>query len=262
MQPTQKIPAAMEKLYVFMVIMLLYGGIAQAADTGIYITPKIGYSSLFIDNVIASASYNAVGFSESAPLGGINKPTLVGGIAIGYDFWQQYNQDITESHVEKQTDLKIVGARTEVEYLIRTNAKQSWEIDWGAGYVQNGEVTINSHTIFLNGYLDFHTGTPFTPYIGTGAGVSIVKSKLNESLTTGTGAGTLSESNSETKANFAYNIGVGTAISITDNMAVDLNWRYVGVGKGEASASKAGASVKYEADLSSAEMLLGLRIGF
>jgi opacity protein-like surface antigen len=258
MQPNQKIPAATRKLYVFMVITLLCtGSISKALADQVYVTPKVGYSSLFVDNI--RSTYSMGGSVYAEPAGGINKSTFVGGIAIGYDFWQQHDQDIIESHVEKQKDMKIIGARTEVEYLIRTNAKHSWEYDWGTGN-ENGDVTTNSQTIFLNGYLDFHTGTPFTPYIGTGVGVSFVKSKLNETIPTG--IGTISGSNSETMTNFAYNIGIGTAISITDNMAVDLNWRYVGLGKGEASGSSEGISVKYEADLSSAEMLLGLRIGF
>lgn len=211
---------------------------------GIYVTPKIGYSGIIATNI--KNKYSAGGASYSEPGDAVSTSAFAGGIAVGYDSWPQ------QEH-------KIVGVRTELEYMARLASKYSWDYDWG-GFVEKGDIKINAQTLFVNSYLDFHTGSPFVPYLQAGIGAAFIQTKLNERLEY---AGeSISASNTETTTNFAGNLGVGTAIELNENLAIDINTRYVMLGKGKASVEAYGISGQYEGNLSSVEALVGLRIGF
>jgi opacity protein-like surface antigen len=214
-------------------------------QVGIYITPKVGYGALMATDVKNTYTLGGLSITEHGGDGSVS--AFGGGIAVGYDSWPQ------QEH-------KIVGFRTELEYFARVGSKYSWEYDWG-GVIEKGDLKVNVHTLFVNSYLDFHTGTPFVPYISAGAGAAFVQAKLKEKLQVG-GVDVISASGTDSTTNLAGNIGLGTAIEFNENLALDINSRYVLLGKGETSAESNGIGVKYEGNLSTVELLMGLRVSF
>jgi opacity protein-like surface antigen len=109
---------------------------------------------------------------------------------------------------------------------------------------------ISSHTIMGNAFLDIHTDTDFTPYVGGGLGVAY----LNDHVTT------LAEKTNYTKDkiwNFAWNAGGGVAWGLNESMALDLGYRYMDMGKTDGSRVGSNSTTT---DLTAHEFSLGLRI--
>ncbi|WP_431857170.1 OmpA family protein [Azospirillum sp.] len=75
--------------------------------------------------------------------------------------------------------------------------------------------------LMANILYDIHTGTPFTPYLGIGAGAAHVKHDF--------GFGTLSASDADWV--FAYQGIAGVAYNVTPNLAITADYRYFGTEK-------------------------------
>ena len=215
---------------------------------GIYVTPKLGWSYTSVNNIKESYSSSAHSLSYSGSIDdSYGKSVFAGGIALGYDLSPQTN----------------VPIRTEVEYMYRSDWKEEGDTyDLGVA-TQSIDTKIQAQTVFINTYVDIPTGTPFTPYVGAGAGVAMVKTEFSDSATI-PGFYRLSGTTKETETNFAWNIGAGGAFSFNENVALDINYRYVDMGTGKASASTQDPFLgkvksKREADLTSHEVLMGLR---
>jgi opacity protein-like surface antigen len=101
-----------------------------------------------------------------------------------------------------------------------------------------------------NAFLDIHTDTDFTPYVGGGLGAAY----LNDHVTVSSGFDT-----KDKIWNFAWNVGGGVAWSLNESMALDLGYRYMDMGKTDGSLLGPG-SHSTTTDLTAHEFSLGLRI--
>lgn len=225
-----------------------YSYMSKQDKLGVYVTPKIGWSYTTASDVKETYSSSALGMSYSASADeDYHDSTFAGGLAVGYD-------------LSRKTDVPI---RAEVEYMYRTDWKDDESYYWGGGVTQSVESKFQVQTLFINTYLDIPTGTAFTPYVGAGAGVAFVKTKLDDSASF-LDIYKVSGSSSETETNFAWNVGVGAAYSFNEHLALDVNYRYADFGSGKASASTTDpifehVKSKREADVTSHEVLMGLR---
>jgi outer membrane protein OmpA-like peptidoglycan-associated protein len=111
-----------------------------------------------------------------------------------------------------------IGVRTELEANYRWGNKVDGDNDptpgaWGGKTRSLG---------FMSNLLyDINTGTPFTPYIGIGAGLARVKSELNFNTT----GGSLRYLSDEDWV-FAYQGIAGVAYNVTSNLALTADYRY------------------------------------
>jgi opacity protein-like surface antigen len=80
----------------------------------------------------------------------------------------------------------------------------------------NVDEDISSWAFTLNGYFDIATGSPFTPYVGVGAGAAIVNLDLETNL------GNIDDSDTV----FAYQGIVGLAFALSQNVDVGVEYRY------------------------------------
>ncbi|WP_448206207.1 OmpA family protein [Azospirillum sp. sgz302134] len=103
------------------------------------------------------------------------------------------------------------GLRAEAEFAWRwRNAIDSTE---SSSRALNGAGGKASSIAFMGNLLyDINTGTPFTPYIGAGAGIAQIDQKL----------GNFSDKDWQ----FAYQGIAGVAYNFTDNLALTLDYRY------------------------------------
>jgi opacity protein-like surface antigen len=80
----------------------------------------------------------------------------------------------------------------------------------------NVDEDISSWAFMLNGYFDIATGSPFTPYVGVGAGAAIVSLDLETNL------GDIDDSDTV----FAYQGIVGLAFALSQNIDIGVEYRY------------------------------------
>lgn len=225
----------MKKFIAFLfVASLMLPGAANAAEYGVYVTPKIGVA---IQHLKVGIDPDDFGEHVSG-----NKAVFGGGIALGYDFHTRFTLPV----------------RAELEYLYwgRTSKSKSWENALGS---LHGEGKVGIQSLFVNAYYDFHNSTAFTPYVGAGIGMGFVKTKGQIDVTIPRlGSGWAEASKTET--NFAWNIGLGCSYAFTDMISADLSYRYASFGSGKTNTWYGYGFKSSRNDMH--QFMLGLRFTF
>jgi opacity protein-like surface antigen len=88
------------------------------------------------------------------------------------------------------------------------------------GLQRKGAKKINTYSAMLNGYVDGHNDTIFTPYLMAGVGATTAKGKAEKRAT-----------------KFSWNAGLGAQAKVHDQATVDLGYRYVNIAKLKKSGS-------------------------
>lgn len=158
------------------------------------------------------------------------------------------------------------GARVDdqvrLEGLLTYRAPMSIDGTNGSGSTVAGEV--GSVSAMVNFYYDFKEvhkwlgGDTFTPYLGAGAGISMLDT---DSLAT-TGGNT--ERGTEVY-NLTYALMAGVSSAISENLTLDVGYRFINLGQfehdGTFSNGSTGTATKYD-DLLAHEMHAGIRFQF
>jgi opacity protein-like surface antigen len=158
-------------------------------------------------------------------------PNFVGGLGVGYQATEFFRGDLMLQYRQfrsKNTNLTIAG-------LSRAT-----------------KVKASAWTLMLNGYVDGHNDTIFTPYLMAGIGGGYVPTKVT---VTGVGSGKV-----KSKVNFVWNAGLGVLAKATDQLSFDLGYRYVNfmkIGKTKALPAPVGGKVTVKS-LNSHEVSAGL----
>jgi len=113
----------------------------------------------------------------------------------------------------------------------------------GGSLSVNGD--ISALTFLVNGYIDFTTGGPLTPFITAGIGYSKVEADI--------------EGESDDDNLFTYQLGAGIGYAISEKMTIDLRYRYLGLEDYEYSEVGVGS---LSAEVSSHNITAGLRFAF
>lgn len=205
-------------------LILLMPGNAPAAEHGVYVAPKFIYAFTLMDPLKLSGDLQPSGFSAS---GTKNDNAFGGALAVGYNFDTLFN----------------VPVRAEIEYAAYSQVKG--ETSGSSNDYSQGDVftdffgvkqKLDIQTLFLNAYYDVKTGTPFTPWIGAGAGVAFVRSKTSAYYDFDYGRERRvfeGSTPSRHTTNFAWNVGAGVGWKVTDPLTIDLGYRFVSLGEVE-----------------------------
>ena len=238
--------------------LLFTANFASAEQYGIYIAPKLFYSYQIMDDV--KGEYKDDDGPISTGLSDKNDSTFGGGLALGYDFQPNFG----------------VPIRTEVEYAIRSRSEGDDSYDErispeeGEPFILNheGSMKFDIQTIFVNLFIDFDTGTPFTPYLGGGVGAAFIKAKGSMKISE-SGTALFDESSSNSETNFAFNLAAGVGYDFNENLTFDLGYRYTDFGKAETGKNRwdspspdAPEFYNFDANLSAHEVLLAVRYTF
>lgn len=217
---------------------------AQAAEYGVYVTPKIGG---------AIEQFKVTGANHPDPIKGTDG-SFGGGLAVGYDFHTKWT----------------VPVRVELEYTAWTGAEENKSENYSQlennivhNYSSTGKAKVGVQSLFANIYADWHNSTAFTPYVSAGVGVGFVSTKadLRWQDTTGTGYTDQSHLGSKTKTNFAWNVGLGCSYAFNDTISADLGYRFASFGSGKTGAEPDGFAVKSKNNYMH-QLLLGVRFTF
>ena len=138
--------------------------------------------------------------------------------------------------------------RGEGEISYQANDMDSISIPSLGSISVNGDVS--ALTFLVNGYLDFATGGPLTPYITAGLGYSKVEADM--------------EGESEDDNLFTYQLGVGVGYAMSETLTLDLRYRYLGFEDFESSyyEPSLGTTVTETVEISSHNITAGLRFAF
>jgi outer membrane protein OmpA-like peptidoglycan-associated protein len=154
-----------------------------------------------------------------------------------------------------------IGIRAELEFAYRSNELESLTAVGGTASRSGVSGSLHSYSVLANVLYDFDTGTAFTPYIGAGAGVSLLKNKLSYGAVTGSPSFTSSDDDTV----FAYQGIVGVAYNVTSNLAITADYRYFGTVGGKFDGTY-GAPVSgtytQQQDYGNHTVMVGLRYNF
>ena len=163
----------------------------------------------------------------------------------------------------------IKGAlRAELEYGYNMTAKESgnsmlnaWSQNVNLSWAQK----TRSQTVMVNGYYDFNTDTPFTPYIGGGLGYAKLKTSAKgeiENINVGGSLINMPFSGSEDRNNFAWNLQAGFSWQINPCWAAEIGYRYTHLGYTKSSSVTESGSSNARYKIATHEVGVGLRYHF
>lgn len=135
--------------------------------------------------------------------------------------------------------LPSFGIRAELEYLYRLEVKTRKHNGYRylTGQPNNfthqdasakTELSLETHTILANMYLDYYITPRISLYVGAGIGASIIESSID--APSYSQYDDIPEPDGEKNSiNFAWQAGLGSRFFITDHVTIDINARYVGL---------------------------------
>lgn len=195
----------MKKIVIASAVALtsLYAGLASA-NNGVYVTGEVGSSIVNMHDT--KVDYSNGNESNSSKFKNKRDGVFGGGLAVGYDFNDQYQ----------------VPVRVEIAGHFRDNAKEDQSFTDANGNSESIKNKVRMDTYMVNGYYDFHNTSAFTPYLTAGVGLSHLVHKASDD----NGAGMSANTN-----NFAWGVGAGVKYEVTSNISVDASYRYIDGGK-------------------------------
>ena len=143
---------------------------------------------------------------------------------------------------------KAGAIRAEVEWNHYKDAKRTI---YGEG--QKYRTRLQNNALLVNAYYDLNTCTPWTPYIGAGMGVALLKFSYKDM--------NYGRKYSEKAHNFAWQVGAGVTYDLTKNIALDGGYRYINAGAAVAQKGFDGNG-KLKFDTAAHEIYLGARYTF
>jgi opacity protein-like surface antigen len=212
------------------------------SSTPYYFSAKLGGSRVHIGDIKETAEYRGDNFVERAGSihpsdrqGDVKKKAsghsiLMGGVAAGYN-WEGQGLPV----------------RTEIEYAFRDNFGYGSTPTYlkregmpSGDYSWKHDSDLDIHTLMVNAFYDYDTGTKFTPYAGGGAGLSLnitdtVATMSDDvgtywSMSPNADAGLTQESTGKAY-NFAKSLMAGVTYDLTDRWLIDMGYRYIDFGE-------------------------------
>jgi opacity protein-like surface antigen len=244
----------MKKLLLVAIAATSFSGLANA-NNSIYASLKSGISDTKYKNskeIFTSKSSSPYEDIESYVNDNLTKSTYPNiSAAVGFDF----------------SKISNINARSELEYTYKNSDTFSPAVNTVVVQMDNQTTNYPVHGFFyvnklkmqslmLNGYYDFKNTSKFTPYVGTGVGVTRIKS--TRSLANETAGNSIFSTDSQ----FTWSAGIGIAYTITSNVALDLGYKYTNFGNFKFSNENPWAYLDTKVKLSSQDYSLGIRYNF
>ncbi len=176
-----------------------------------------------------SPSVNVLGSNLTESIFGGNsrwsdsfEPSFTGGVGVGYVWSPNWRTDFTVDihsimHTEQNGDV-FFGPNT---YLITED-----------------KTKMMSTILLLNGYYDFRTGSPWTPYLGAGLGFAVNQLTQSATLNDSGAANTLTQRSTDTA--FAAAAMAGVSYDFSSFFAIDVNYRFLHIGGSQVTLSNMG----------------------
>lgn len=153
------------------------------------------------------------------------EPSFTGTVGVGYIWSPNWRTDFTvDIHSIMHTEETASGT-----------ALANGVATFGA---VEDKTKFMSTILMLNGYYDFRTGTPWTPYLGAGLGFAV--NQLTQSYTESAAYRGVTASQRSTDTAFAAAAMAGVSYDFSSFFAVDVNYRFLHIGGGQVALSEIG----------------------
>jgi opacity protein-like surface antigen len=172
------------------VVLLCFSTIAYSAD-GPYVSGHVGIA-------IASDSDVTDSTAPGIPITVESDAGFALGGAVGYS---------------------AGDARGEVEIAYQKNNLDKQTVPGFPVMELTGDTTLLS--VLVNGYYDFDTGGPFTPFVS--AGLGFAKFDINDAKV----VGSPSPATNDDDTVFAYQLGAGVGYAVNERVSIDIRYRYL-----------------------------------
>lgn len=239
----------MKKTLIALTTFACFSGLAHA-ENGFYLGGQLGASVLKASNLNDSLHYNYGRVVKDDIFDSMHKTKLAGALNLGYNF-SDYD----------------IPVRAELSFTLRSNAEKkenryNMYEDYQLRTTQKVKARMN--TLMLNGYYDIDMDSDITPFIGAGLGVAFTKleNSHKEKYNVSVDGVDYERSISKSKTKFAWNIAAGVAYKVNNNINIDFTARYVDAGKVTIKSQNEYYRNKFSADLSSVDLLAGIRYSF
>ena len=154
-------------------------------------------------------------FSSPATISNSFEPSFVGTVGVGYIWGPHFRTDFTvDIH-------SIMSAEQSNGELATYPSGTYWD-------TATNKTKFMSTILMLNGYYDFRTGTPWTPYLGAGLGFAV--NQLTQNYSESFEGVAASYGQRSTDVQFAAAAMVGVSYDFSSLLAIDVNYRFLHVG--------------------------------
>ncbi|MFA5900914.1 MAG: outer membrane beta-barrel protein [Hyphomicrobium sp.] len=162
-------------------------------------------------------------FSGSSQSSQSFEPSFTGGVGVGYVWSPNWRTDFTvDIHSIMHTEETGEGTA-----LVGSTPTYG---------VAEDKTKMMSTILMLNGYYDFRTGSPWTPYLGAGLGFSV--NQLTQSYTESASYWGVTGSQRSTDVAFAAAAMVGVSYDFSSFFAIDVNYRFLHIGGSEVTLNE------------------------
>ena len=229
-------------------LLLTLPTIAVAIDLeGFYITPKGGVSKT-MDTGVTS-------FTNHVPITQfLSDEDLGTGTAFGFSAGKYLNDNF----------------RVELEVIKRDNYE--YDAQWLIADNLSEKADIESTSLFINGFYDFHpfsiSDKAITPYLGGGVGIS--RNKMGTVVGHTNGVPSIATVDGKTISQFAYKLSAGALLSFSEQLSLDVNYQYVDLGEFKSGTALYNSGVFIDnfqrpfngGDIKTQELMVGLQYTF
>ena len=229
-------------------LLLTLPTIAVAIDLeGFYITPKGGVSKT-MDTGVTS-------FTNHVPITQfLSDEDLGTGTAFGFSAGKYLNDNF----------------RVELEVIKRDNYE--YDAQWLIADNLSEKADIESTSLFINGFYDFHpfsiSDKAITPYLGGGVGIS--RNKMGTVVGHTNGVPSIATVDGKTISQFAYKLSAGALLSFSEQLSLDVNYQYVDLGEFKSGTALYNSGVFIDnfqrpfngGDIKTQELMVGLQYKF
>jgi opacity protein-like surface antigen len=211
------------QMLIALCLPLLFCGQVHAQHAGPYVGGFVGGNAL----MTAESSDNLGSFGLKFD------PALHGSAVAGWDF---------------APGNPVGEGRIELEYTRRSNKLDQVEFAEGK-FAGGGSVVVDS--LLLNCWGVFHNKTPWSPYVGAGAGAARMEASDLKVAGVPLGSGS--------SVVFAYQLGTGIDFALNKYLSFDLGYRFFNSSQPKFSEAD---GQKFKMGYYSHNVVLGLRVGF
>lgn len=154
------------------------------------------------------------------------EPSFTGGVGVGYIWSPNWRTDFT----------------VDIHSIMHAEYEGTGTAPLAAGGTAFGtsedKTKMMSTILLLNGYYDFRTGTPWTPYLGAGLGFAV--NQITQSYTESQAYWGVTGSQRSTDVQFAAAAMVGVSYDFSSFFAIDVNYRFLHIGGSQVTLSEIG----------------------
>lgn len=230
---------------------------AESGKNGVYVTGKMGASIIQMSGQKITSTFDDFPDDTLSYNGGSHRNgVFAGGIALGYDFSNEFNLPI----------------RAEIDFISRGKAKSEFNLekdfDIDGLYTSDAKNQVKLNTLMVNAFYDFKNESSFTPYLSAGLGYASINQKttlrdsyINASNPENNDSG--SKSRSHTSNNFAWSVGAGVKYAMNADFDIDFSYRYLDAGKASISYNdEDGDNIKSKIKVKTNDLMLGVTYKF